>query len=83
MPLLLGFALVALFIWLAENIGTFAAAWVYPHQRHAWEVVSPAKLGAWFLLVIISYVLVALANRPQTIHRWVERTAHPAPGELP
>ncbi len=83
MPLLLGFALVALFIWLAENIGTFAAAWVYPHQRHAWEVVSPAKLGAWFLLVIISYVLVALANRPQATHRWVERTAHPMPGELP
>ena len=68
MPLLLGFGLVALFIWLAENIGTFTAAWVYPHQRHAWELVSLGKLGAWFLLMIISYVLVALVNRPQT---WV------------
>jgi uncharacterized membrane protein YoaT (DUF817 family) len=65
MPLLLGFGLVALFIWLAENIGTFAAVWVYPHQRHAWVLVSPAKLGAWFLLMIISYVLVALVNRPR------------------
>jgi uncharacterized membrane protein YoaT (DUF817 family) len=67
MPLLLGFALVALFIWLAENIGTFTAVWVYPHQRQAWELVSPSKLGAWFLLMIISYVLVALVNRPQAM----------------
>jgi uncharacterized membrane protein YoaT (DUF817 family) len=71
MPLLLGFALVALFIWFAENIGTFTAAWVYPHQRHAWELVSLGKLGAWFLLMIISYVLVALVNRPKAMHRSV------------
>ena len=32
MPLLLGFVLVALFIWFAENIGTFANAWRYPNQ---------------------------------------------------
>jgi len=30
MPLLLGFVLVALFIWFAENIGTYANAWRYP-----------------------------------------------------
>ena len=71
MPLLLGFGLVALFIWLAENIGTFTAAWVYPHQRHAWEMVGLGKLGAWFLLMIISYVLVAVVNRPQA---WVSVT---------
>ncbi|HWB46348.1 MAG TPA: DUF817 domain-containing protein [Hyphomicrobiaceae bacterium] len=65
MPLLLGFGLVALFIWIAENIGTFTAAWMYPHQRAAWSLVSLGKLGAWFLLMIISYVLVALVNRPQ------------------
>jgi hypothetical protein len=40
---------------------------VYPHQRHAWELVSLGKLGAWFLLMIISYVLVALVNRPQAM----------------
>jgi uncharacterized membrane protein YoaT (DUF817 family) len=67
MPMLVGFALVALFIWLAENIGTFTAAWVYPHQRHAWSMVSVGKLGAWFLLMIISYVLVALVNRPRAL----------------
>ena len=65
MPLLLGFALVALFIWLAENIGTFTAAWMYPHQRHGWALVPSSKLGAWFLLMIISYALVAMLNRPQ------------------
>jgi uncharacterized membrane protein YoaT (DUF817 family) len=65
MPLLLGFALVALFIWLAENIGTFTAAWMYPNQRLGWSLVSLGKLGAWFLLMIVSYALVALLNRPE------------------
>ena len=62
MPLLLGFFLVALFIWLAENIGTFANAWTYPSQRHGWEMVSLNKLGAWYLLMIISFVLVSLIH---------------------
>ena len=68
MPLLLGFALVALFIWLAENIGTFTAAWMYPSQRLGWSLVSLGKLGAWFLLMIVSYALVALLNRPDMHH---------------
>ncbi|TGX55976.1 DUF817 domain-containing protein [Sphingomonas gei] len=58
MPLLLGWFLVALFIWFAENIGTFSHAWMYPGQEDGWEPVSPAKLGAWYLLMIISFVLV-------------------------
>ncbi len=66
MPLLLGLVLVALFIWLAENIGTFTAAWVYPSQKNGWHFVGIAKLGSWFLLMIISYVLVAGINRPRT-----------------
>jgi len=64
MPLLVGFGLVALFIWFAENIGTFARAWSYPNQQHGWDWVSPAKLGSWFLLMIISYVMVSIVNRP-------------------
>lgn len=64
MPLLLGLVLVALFIWLAENLGTFAHAWIYPAQRLGWAIVSPAKLGSWFLLMIISYTLVAWINGP-------------------
>jgi len=60
MPLLVGFGLVALFIWGAENIGTFAQAWTYPGQEQGWRMVSPAKLGSWFLLMLISFVLVEL-----------------------
>ena len=62
MPLLLGFGLVALFIWLAENIATFANAWNYPGQEAGWQPVGPEKLGSWFLLMLISFVLVALVQ---------------------
>ena len=63
MPLVIGFLLVALFIWFAENIGTFARAWSYPGQEHVWQPVSLSKLGSWYLLMIISFVLVALVHR--------------------
>jgi uncharacterized membrane protein YoaT (DUF817 family) len=55
MPLLLGFVLVAGFIWLAENIGTASRVWLYPNQAAGWSPVSAAKLGSWFLLMIVSY----------------------------
>ena len=64
MPILLGFALTALFIWLAENLATFSHAWLYPAQRPGWRWVPPDKLGSWLLLMIISFVLVALVHRP-------------------
>lgn len=59
MPLLVGWLLVAVFIWLAENVGTLSHAWIYPSQRSGWHLVSPGKLGAWYLLMYISFVLVA------------------------
>lgn len=59
MPLALGFCLTAFFIWIAENISTFYGAWKYPSQIHAWEVVSTNKITSWFLLVIISFIIVA------------------------
>ena len=59
MPLVVGFLLVALFIWFAENVGTFARAWTYPGQEMGWHMVSWSKLGSWYLLMIISFVLVA------------------------
>lgn len=65
MPALLGFLLVALFIWIAENLGTWARAWIYPDQEGGWSPVSLAKLGSWYLLMIISVVLVSLVQRPQ------------------
>jgi uncharacterized membrane protein YoaT (DUF817 family) len=66
MPLLLGWLLVALFIWLAENISTFSRAWVYPNQAEGWALVSPSKLGAWYLLMYISFVLVAAIHSPKS-----------------
>lgn len=67
MPMLIGWFLVAAFIWFAENIGTFTRAWIYPGQSAEWTMVSPQKLGAWYLLMYISFVLVTLVNRPRTL----------------
>lgn len=63
MPLLLGFFLVSLFIWFAENIGTLTRTWLYPGQENGWQMVSLQKLGSWYLLMIISWVLVTLVHR--------------------
>ena len=65
MPLLVGYFLVALFIWFAENLGTLGRAWAYPGQEAGWEMVSLAKLGSWYLLMNISVVLVSLVHRPE------------------
>lgn len=59
MPLNLSFILIAFFIWVAENISTYFGAWQYPDQVHAWTVVSTQKITSWFLMVIISFILVA------------------------
>jgi uncharacterized membrane protein YoaT (DUF817 family) len=59
MPLSLGFILVAFFVWIAENIGTFYGAWKYPYQIHAWQTVSVQKITSWFLMVIICFIVVA------------------------
>ncbi len=53
------FVLIAFFIWVAENISTYLGAWKYPDQIHEWTVVSGNKITSWFLMVIISFILVA------------------------
>ena len=58
-PLVLGFVLVALFIWFAENIGTSTGTWLYPRQMRQWTMVPLSKMTSWFLLMIVSYTLVA------------------------
>ena len=69
MPILLAFTLVALFIWFAENIGTASGAWLYPSQLHGWHPVSPEKIVAWFLLMMISVALVTWVYPPQAPSR--------------
>lgn len=59
MPLTLAFFIVGFFIWLAENIATFFNAWKYPDQYQTWQLVSFSKISSWFLLVIISVIIVA------------------------
>lgn len=58
-PLSVSFLLIGLFIWVAENIATFLGAWKYPDQKVAWTMVHQSKISSWFLLVIISYIVVA------------------------
>ena len=65
MPILVAFLLVATFIWIAENIATWSHAWTYPNQVDAWQLVAPTKLVSWYLLMIISVVLVAWVYPPR------------------
>ena len=51
-----------LFAW---NVATFSRAWLYPSQIDGWALVSPSKLGAWYLLMYISFILVAVVHKPQ------------------
>lgn len=59
MPLVLAFLLIGFFIWIAENISTFLGAWTYPDQERTWSLVHIGKISSWFLLVVISVIIVA------------------------
>jgi uncharacterized membrane protein YoaT (DUF817 family) len=63
MPLLISFLCIGFFIWIAENISTYYGAWAYPNQHHTWQMVHVSKISSWFLLVIISIVIVANLKR--------------------
>ena len=66
MPLLLAAFLTSIFLWIAENVGTLTGTWLYPTQSlSGWRPVTLHKMGAWFLLLIISFVLVTLVHRPR------------------
>ncbi len=59
MPVTLSFILICFFIWIAENIATSLGAWQYNHQADGWQAVHVGIIGSWFLLVIVSFILVA------------------------
>lgn len=58
MPMSLSFLLIAFFIWIAENISTYLGAWQYPNQTETWHLVASGKITSWFLLVIISFIIM-------------------------
>jgi len=62
MPLLLGWFMVALFIWIAENVATYANIWIYPNQSLEWQLVSISKLSSWYMLMLLSFVLITIIN---------------------
>lgn len=65
LPVLVSFVLVASFVWVAENLATWGGAWAYPDQVDGWQPVGVAKLGSWFLLMMISVVLVTWVYPPE------------------
>ncbi|MEM7733374.1 MAG: DUF817 domain-containing protein [Pseudomonadota bacterium] len=62
MPLPLAAFLSAIFLWIAENIGTFTGTWAYSGQFQT-ELVSPHMLGSWYLLLYVSFVTVTVVVR--------------------
>ena len=57
-PMLPVLLTLAFLIWIAENISTFYKIWLYPSQVDAWHMVGWGKLGSWYLLLLLSLVLV-------------------------
>ena len=70
LPLLPILLVLAFIIWIAENISTFYKIWLYPSQVDAWHMVGLGKLGSWYLLLLLSLVLVLkiLGNRDASSH---------------
>lgn len=62
-PFLMTAFLTALFVWIAENVGTFTQIWLYPSQLENWHAVSFSKMGSWLLLLILSFALVTIIYR--------------------
>jgi uncharacterized membrane protein YoaT (DUF817 family) len=63
MPLVLSFVLIGLFVWVAENIGTYFGGWIYPAQMRHWAIVGPNKISSWMLMVVIAVLIVAALKR--------------------
>lgn len=63
MPMIVSYLLIGFFIWIAENISTYLKVWKYPNQEAAWHVVHWGKIGSWFLLIIISVIIVVELKR--------------------
>lgn len=77
MPMVLSYVLTGFFIWVAENISTFFGAWQYPDQDHVWRIVHIGKISSWFLLVVISIIIVAQLKRVKENEQAADQSASP------
>lgn len=73
-PMLLVLLILAVIIWVAENISTFYQIWLYPSQIDAWHMVGLGKIGSWYLLLLLSLVLVLkiLGDRDRQGHWYIK-----------
>lgn len=63
LPMPLAFVLLGALVYLGENVATLFGAWQYPNQAAGWRLVGVSKLVSWFLLVIVSFIVVATVQR--------------------
>jgi uncharacterized membrane protein YoaT (DUF817 family) len=63
MPLAFAFFCMGFAVYAAENVATFFGAWSYPNQKAGWQLVHASKISSWFLLIILSFLLVAFLKR--------------------
>lgn len=68
MPLPLAAFFSSIFLWIAENVGTMTGTWMYKGQA-SFEIVGFAKLGSWYLLLYVSFLLVTLIYRDVLIRQ--------------
>jgi uncharacterized membrane protein YoaT (DUF817 family) len=73
MPLPFAAFLSSFFLWVAENVGTFTGTWAYAGQS-AFEMVRLGKLGSWYLLLYVSFLLVTLVFRDCLVTRPLRRS---------
>jgi uncharacterized membrane protein YoaT (DUF817 family) len=72
LPMLPVLVILAFIIWIAENISTFNKIWLYPSQVDAWHMVGWGKMGSWYLLLLLSLVLVLkILGKRNSEGRWI------------
>lgn len=77
LPMLIVLLFLAFLIWIAENISTFYDIWVYPNQKDGWQLVWWGKIGSWYLLLLLSLVLIMkILGRRDAQGNWSLTASH-------
>jgi len=82
MPLPLAALLSAVFLWVAENVGTLTQTWMYAGQGQ-FDLVTFGKLGSWYLLLYVSFVTVTLVTRKALVRHAVKPGPRPRSAPKP